>query len=82
MLISRIALVLALGIGLSSCDRDGNGRRDSPDARQAGREAYRAAQAAKRDLKDAERELQNAGKEFREGWTEAKHKDKASPKKD
>ena len=81
MRISIIALVLALGIGLSSCDRDDSTRRETPEARQAGRDAYRAAQAAKRDLKEAERELEKAGKSFREGWLEAKHNDKNSHEK-
>ena len=78
MKISSMALVLALAVGLSSCARDDDARRESPEAREAGRKAYRAAQAAKQDLKQAERQLEKAGKSFREGWLEAKHNDKNS----
>ena len=76
-----IKLVLFLGIGLISCSRDHDERRDSLAAHQAGREAYRAAQAAKQDAKEAERELRNASKEFREGWIEAKQENETRRKK-
>jgi hypothetical protein len=66
-------------MGLVSCTRDDH---ESPDARQAGRNAYRAAQDAKRDLKQAEHDIEKAGKEFREGWNEAKHNDKSHPDRD
>ena len=71
-----IILVLAAGIGFTSCNRDDR-YRDGPTAREAGREAYRASQAAKKDAKEAERELRNAGKDFRDGWNEAKQRDAA-----
>jgi len=78
---SWIGLVLAVGIGLTSCNSDNRGRSEGPAARQAGRDAYRASQAAKRDAKEAEREIKSAGKEFREGWNEAKHQDATRPRK-
>jgi hypothetical protein len=78
---SSMKLVLFLGIGLISCSRDHDERRDGLAAHQAGREAYRAAQAAKRDAKEAERELRNASKEFREGWIEAKQENETRRKK-
>lgn len=72
---SCIALILFVGAGLTSCNRDNSDRRTGAAARQAGRDAYRASQAAKRDAKQAERELRNAGSDFRQGWNEAKHQD-------
>ena len=82
MRISGIALVLFLGIGLMSCNRDDRANGEGPKARQAGRDAYRAAQEAKRDLKKAERDIESAGKEFREGWNEAKSSDKSRRDRD
>jgi hypothetical protein len=69
-----IALLLAGGLGLTSCNRTDEPRRE-PAARQAGREMYRATQDVKRDAKEAGQQLKKAGKEFREGWSEAKHQD-------
>ena len=72
---ASISFAILMGIGLISCNFGNSGRREEPDAHQAGRDAYRASQAAKRDAKEAGRELRNAGKEFREGWSEAEHED-------
>ena len=77
MRITGIALSLFLALGLISCTREDENR-DGASARQAGRDAYRASQEAKRDLKEAEREVQKAGKAFRDGWNEARSKDKSS----
>lgn len=76
-----IALVVAGGLGLASCDRSDR-RREEPTARQAGREAHDAAQELKRDAKEAATKLKKAGKEFREGWNEAKHDDPPPRKKE
>ena len=81
MRIFCIALVLAGGIGLISCNRADEPRRGEPAARQAGREVYRATQDVKRDAKEAGQKLRKAGKEFQEGWSEAKHENPPREKK-
>ncbi len=73
-----MALLLAAGLMISSCNRD---RRDEPAARQVGREAYRASEEIKRGAKKAAQELRKAGKEIRQGWNEAKRKDDTDPRK-
>jgi hypothetical protein len=75
-----IALVVAAGLGMVSCDRNDKSRGE-PAARQAGRQAYDASQELKRDAKEAAKKLKKAGKDFREGWNEAKHEDPQPRKK-
>ena len=54
--------------------------RDSSTAHQAGKEAYRASRELKQGAKRAVKDIRSAGKEFRQGWSEEKRKEKASPK--
>ena len=78
----RIALVIAAGVGLVSCNREpvrrdnAADRRSEPAAREVGREAYSATQEIKRGAKKAAKELKTAGKEFREGWSERRNETK------
>ena len=48
------ALVLLVGIGLTSCGPDSCGREEWAATRQVCRDAYRASQVAKRDAKQGE----------------------------
>jgi hypothetical protein len=75
------AIVVAIGFGLVSCNRDAPPRREEPAARQLGRDAHEASQEIKRDAKKAGQEIRKAGKDFREGWDEGKHDDPARRKK-
>jgi hypothetical protein len=77
MRVLSVTLLAVVGLGLSSCNRETRNPRSDEAARQAGREAYRASQDVKRGAKEAAKDLRNAGKEFREGWTEAQHRDEA-----
>ena len=72
---SYLLLALGLGLSLTACSRHDPPHRGEPPARQAGREAYDASQEIKRGAKEAAQEIRKAGKEFREGWSDAKHKD-------
>ena len=72
---SCTAILIIVGLGLVSCNRDDSTERQRTAARQAGREAYRASQEVKRGAKEAAHDLRNASKEFRDGWSEAKHQD-------
>jgi hypothetical protein len=73
--------LIILGIGLTACSRDDSSARAHEAARQAGREAYRASQEVKHGAKEAAHDLRNASREFREGWSEAKNKDKTRREK-
>ena len=76
-----IALVLAAGLGLSSCTREDTSRSNEPAAHRAGREAYRASQDIKRGAKKAAEEINKAGDQLRDGWNDAKRQDRNSDKK-
>jgi hypothetical protein len=76
-----ITLVLAAGVGLSSCARDDTAHSNEPAAHRAGREAYRASQDIKRGAKKAAEEINKAGDQLRDGWNDAKRQDRNSDKK-
>jgi hypothetical protein len=77
----EITIAVAAGLLLASCNRQDTTHRDSPAARQVGREAYRASEDIKRGAKEAAQELKKAGKEVRQGWNEAKREESSRPKK-
>lgn len=77
---SYLIPVVAVGLGLSSCNRQDT-RRGEPAARQVGREAYDASQDIKRGARKAAKEIRDAGKELRKGWKEAQREDPERHKK-
>jgi hypothetical protein len=67
-----LTIALIAGLGLASCSRQDNAR-ETPTAREAGRDAYKASHDLKKEADKAARELKDAGKDFQQGWEEQKH---------
>jgi hypothetical protein len=77
----NISLIVAIALGCAACSREESARTDEPAARRAGKAAYQLRQDLKKDAREAAHELHKAGKDVRDGWNEAKHEDRSTPKK-
>lgn len=75
MRLAAFAISIIGALGLVSCERDS--ARNTPPAREAGREAYQASKDVKRGARHAARTLEHAGKEFDKGWNEERNKTQA-----